>query len=75
MVVLFTELAESAFFDGGRPAGNTVRIVVEHLAPHLDDPDLRTRSTERLNATMVPYTRDRGLHWEFHTYESRGICG
>ena len=70
VVVLFREIEESSYFVGGAPARDTVRIVVEHLARHLDDPDMRRRSTLRLNAIMEPYTRDRGLHWEFHTYES-----
>ncbi|WP_040790722.1 tautomerase family protein [Nocardia paucivorans] len=70
VMVLFREVEENAFFVGGKPSGNTVRIVVEHLARHLEDPKLRKRSTERLNSIMVPYTGDRGLHWEFHTYES-----
>ena len=70
VVVLFKEIEESAFFVGGEPANDTVRIVVEHLARHLDDPDMRKRSTQKLDSIMVPYTRDRGLHWEFHTYES-----
>ncbi|WP_225728166.1 MULTISPECIES: tautomerase family protein [unclassified Nocardia] len=70
VVVLFQEIPESGFFVGGEQAGDTVRIVVEHLARHLDDPDMRRRSTDRLDSIMVPYTRDRGLHWEFHTNES-----
>ncbi|WP_227997508.1 tautomerase family protein [Nocardia australiensis] len=70
VVVLFKEIEESSYFVGGKPANDTVRIVVEHLARHLDDPDLRKRSTEKLNSIMAPYTGDRGLHWEFHTYES-----
>jgi phenylpyruvate tautomerase PptA (4-oxalocrotonate tautomerase family) len=70
VVVLFKEIEASAFFVGGKPASDTVRIVVEHLARHLDDPERRKQSTEKLNSIMAPYTRDRGLHWEFHTYES-----
>ncbi|MBB5918688.1 phenylpyruvate tautomerase PptA (4-oxalocrotonate tautomerase family) [Nocardia transvalensis] len=70
VVVLFIEVPETSFFVGGEPTRDTVRIVVEHLARHLDDPDLRTRSTRKLDSIMTPYTRDRGLHWEFHTHES-----
>lgn len=70
VVVLFKEIQESDCFVGGKPSGDTVRIVVEHLARHLNDPEMRRRSTEKLNSIMVPYTGDRGLHWEFHTYES-----
>ncbi|WP_062995324.1 tautomerase family protein [Nocardia mikamii] len=70
VVVLFREIEETSFFVGGKPSNNTVRIVVEHLARHLDDPQMRKRSTQRLNSIMEPYTGARGLHWEFHTYES-----
>ncbi|NEW47953.1 tautomerase family protein [Nocardia cyriacigeorgica] len=70
VVVLFKETAESDFYVGGKPATDTVRIVVEHLARHLDDPEMRKRSTDKLDSIMLPYTRARGLHWEFHTYES-----
>ncbi|WP_280183292.1 tautomerase family protein [Nocardia cyriacigeorgica] len=70
VVVLFHELAESDVYVGGKPASDTVRIVVDHLARHLEDPEMRTRSTDALDSIMLPYTRDRGLHWEFHTNES-----
>ncbi|MEU6562727.1 tautomerase family protein [Nocardia nova] len=70
VVVLFREIDESSIYVAGRPARDTVRIVVEHLARHLDDPDMRRRSTQALDAVMQPYTGGRGLHWEFHTYES-----
>ncbi|MBF6091204.1 tautomerase family protein [Nocardia cyriacigeorgica] len=70
VVVLFHALAESDVYVGGKPASDTVRIVVDHLARHLEDPEMRTRSTDALDSIMLPYTRDRGLHWEFHTNES-----
>ncbi|MGW7006993.1 tautomerase family protein [Streptomyces sp. NPDC054933] len=70
VVVLFTGVEESSFYVGGRPAADAVRIVVDHLARHLDDPLLRRRTAERLDAIMAPYTRDRGLHYEFNVTES-----
>ncbi|WP_214318212.1 tautomerase family protein [Nonomuraea sediminis] len=70
VVALFHEISESSFFIGGEPTGNTVRVVVEHIARHTQDPHLRRRMTEKLNAVMLPYTRDRGLHWEFHIDET-----
>jgi phenylpyruvate tautomerase PptA (4-oxalocrotonate tautomerase family) len=70
VVVQFHELPRSDFFVGGEPAADTVRIVISHLARHIDDPQRRTRMTELVNGIMVPYTRDRGLHWEFHIDES-----
>jgi phenylpyruvate tautomerase PptA (4-oxalocrotonate tautomerase family) len=70
VVVQFRELAESDFFVGGTPSADTVRIVVAHLARRLDDPQRRKRMTEGINVITLPYTRDRGLHWEFHIDES-----
>ncbi|MFI5777714.1 tautomerase family protein [Nocardia sp. NPDC051570] len=70
VVVLFHEITASNLYVGGQPADDAVRIVVSHLARHLDDPERRKQMTERLDATLHPYTRDRGLHWEFHVDES-----
>ncbi|WP_216903371.1 tautomerase family protein [Nocardia alni] len=70
VVVLFHEVPASDFYVGGKPAEDTVRITVSHLARHIDEPDRRKRMTESLNVVLVPYTRDRGLHWEFQIEES-----
>lgn len=70
VVVLFHEITSSNFLIGGKPTADTVRIDVAHIARHLDDPQQRVRLSERLNAAMLPYTRDRGLHWEFHVDET-----
>ncbi|WP_067681231.1 tautomerase family protein [Nocardia miyunensis] len=70
VVVQFQELGESDFLVGGKPSANTVRIVVSHLARHIDEPRRRRRMTEFVNAIIVPYTADRGLHCEFHIEES-----
>ncbi|MFF0491834.1 tautomerase family protein [Nocardia sp. NPDC004068] len=70
VVVLFHEVPAADYYVGGEPSDATVRIVVKHLARHLDDPDRRRVMTERLDATLHPYTRDRKLHWEFHVEES-----
>lgn len=70
VVVLFTGVEESSFYIGRRPVTDAVRIVVDHLARHLDDPARRRRTAERLNEIIAPYTRVRGLHYEFNVTES-----
>ena len=70
VVTLFHEVPESSFLVGGEPSDNAVRVVVEHIARHLTDPEVRKRSTEGLNRLLAPHTRDRGLHCEFHVDET-----
>ncbi|MBF6140285.1 tautomerase family protein [Nocardia farcinica] len=70
VVVLFHEIAAADCFVGGRPADSTVRVVVEHLARQLEDPDMRRIMTEKLDTVMAPFTHDRGLHCEFHVDET-----
>ncbi|MEC3956917.1 tautomerase family protein [Nocardia sp. CDC153] len=66
VVVQFHEMPASTMFVSGKPATDTVRVVVKHLARHLDDPERRKRMTEYIDGVLRPYTGDRGLHWEFH---------
>ncbi len=70
VVVQFQEVEAANLYVGGEPSGETVRIVVWHLARQVEDPDRRRAMTERLGAILRPYTADRGLHWEFHIEES-----
>ncbi|MEU8874273.1 tautomerase family protein [Streptomyces javensis] len=70
VVTLFHEVPESSFLVGGVPSDNTVRVVVEHIARHLTDPEVRKKGTEGLNRLLAPHTRDRGLHCEFHVDET-----
>lgn len=49
---------------------DTVRIVIEHIALHMDDPERRRRSSEEIGKVIAPYTTDRGLHVEFHIDET-----
>ncbi|MGW4244450.1 tautomerase family protein [Nocardia sp. NPDC004722] len=66
VVVQFHEMPAASVFVGGKPSGDTVRVVVKHIARHLDDGERRKRMTEHLDGVMRPYTHDRGLHMEFH---------
>ncbi|MBH1938717.1 tautomerase family protein [Streptomyces sp. AV19] len=70
VVTLFHEVEESSFLVGGEPSGATVRIVVEHIARHVEDPDVRTRMSEALGRLVAPHTQERGFHCEFHVNET-----
>ncbi|AJE81842.1 hypothetical protein SLNWT_1466 [Streptomyces albus] len=70
VVALFHPVEESSFLVGGEPAGNTVRVVVEHIARHSDDPEFRRRTCEAISGILDPYTRERGLSYEFHIDET-----
>lgn len=70
VVTLFHDIPESSFLVGGEPSDNTVRVVIEHIARHLTDPDRRKKSAEALNRLLAPHTLDRGLHCEFHIDET-----
>ena len=70
VVAAFHEVPESSFFVGATKADRTVRIVVEHLARHVEDPRRREKMAENLNAVMAPHTLDRGLYLEFHIDET-----
>ncbi|GAA2310248.1 tautomerase family protein [Nonomuraea roseoviolacea subsp. roseoviolacea] len=70
VVTLFHEIPRASFLVGGEPSDDTVRIVVEHIARHAEDPGLRERMSEALSRLLAPHTLDRGLHCEFHVDET-----
>ncbi|AQZ62619.1 unnamed protein product [[Actinomadura] parvosata subsp. kistnae] len=70
VVVLFHEVAPASFLVGGRPSSDTVRVVIEHIARHTDDPGLRERMNQALGRLLARHTQERGLHCEFHVDET-----
>ncbi|TDE33537.1 4-oxalocrotonate tautomerase [Nonomuraea mesophila] len=70
VVTLFHEIPRSSFFVGGRPADDTVRVVIEHIARHAEDPGLRERMSEALGRLIARHTLDLGLHCEYHIDET-----
>lgn len=70
VVTLFQEIPEESFLVGGKTKADTVRIVIEHVAHHIDDPERRRGTGEAFSAIVAPYTVDRGLHVEFHIDET-----
>ncbi|MEV7929970.1 MULTISPECIES: tautomerase family protein [unclassified Kitasatospora] len=70
VMTLFHEIGADSFHVGDQPAHDAVRIVVEHIARHTEDPDLRKRTREALAALLAPHTTGRGLYCEFHIDET-----
>jgi phenylpyruvate tautomerase PptA (4-oxalocrotonate tautomerase family) len=70
VVTLFHEIPESSFLVGGEPSNTIVRIVIDHIARHKEDPAARKQIGERLSRLLAPHTRDRGLYCEFHVDET-----
>ncbi|MFD1545199.1 tautomerase family protein [Nonomuraea guangzhouensis] len=70
VVTLFHEVPRASFLVGGVPSDDTVRVVIEHIARHAEDPGLRERMSEALGRLLAAHTGDRGLHCEFHVDET-----
>lgn len=69
-VVIFQEIDTDSFFIGGKPSQDSVRIKIDHIAIHTEDPDTRVRTRQILARTLAQHTTDRGLHCEFHVDET-----
>lgn len=70
VVTLFHEVERGSFYVGGEPVDDVVRISIDHLARHLDDPAMRESSRQRISALIEPFAAGKGLRWEFHIDET-----
>jgi phenylpyruvate tautomerase PptA (4-oxalocrotonate tautomerase family) len=70
VVIRFQEMPENTMYVGGQPKNNFVRIVVDHIARQMDDPEFRKLAMSVFEATIAPYVRDRGYDWEIHIDET-----
>jgi phenylpyruvate tautomerase PptA (4-oxalocrotonate tautomerase family) len=70
VVTLFHEVDEASFLIGGRPSKAAVRVVIEHIARHSNDPAIRRQTGDALTRLLAPHTTDRGLYYEFHIDET-----
>lgn len=70
VVTLFHEVEAASFLVGGTASGASVRIVIEHIARHVSDPDQRRRTAAAIGALITPYTTDRDLSVEYHVDET-----
>jgi phenylpyruvate tautomerase PptA (4-oxalocrotonate tautomerase family) len=70
VVVVFQEVPRTAFYVGGEPRDDTVRIVVDHIAASLDTAEARRAAMYLLEQAIAPFVKDRGLNWEVHIDET-----
>lgn len=70
VVVRFHEMPENTMYVGGKAKNNFVRIVVDHIARQMDDPEFRKLAMSVFEDTIAPYVRDRGFDWEVHFDET-----
>lgn len=70
VVVLFHEIDGSSFFVGGQTSNTTVRVVIDHIARHADNPTVRRLTGEAVGRRLASHTTDRGLSCEFHIDET-----
>lgn len=70
VVIRFHEMPDNTMYVGGRPKNNFVRIVVDHIARQMDDPEYRKMAMGVFEATIAPYVKDRGFDWEIHFDET-----
>ena len=63
--VAFHEMPNNSFFVGGNATNDFVRIWIDQIA-RTTAPERRAWWLERVNATLNPFTRERGYRWEIH---------
>ena len=68
--VVFQEIREDSFYVGGEPAGDFVRVWVDHIARTFPDEELKLRFLGACDRIFAPFTSERGLRWELHVDET-----
>jgi phenylpyruvate tautomerase PptA (4-oxalocrotonate tautomerase family) len=68
--VMFVPLPESTFYIGGAPAGDFVRVTIDHIAAQMKDAERQTAFLNAAAKLLSPYVADRGLRWEMHIDET-----
>jgi phenylpyruvate tautomerase PptA (4-oxalocrotonate tautomerase family) len=66
VVTLFHEVDRSSFYVGGEPVDDVVRVVIDHIARHAEDPARRESVRNRIASVIRPFATAKGLRWEFH---------
>ncbi len=70
VVVRFQEMPANTMYVGGKPTTKFVRVLVDHIARRMDDPEFRKLAMAVFEETMAPYVKDRGYDWEIHIDET-----
>jgi phenylpyruvate tautomerase PptA (4-oxalocrotonate tautomerase family) len=70
VVTLFHEMDRGSFYVGGEPVADRVRVAIDHIARHTEDPAGRESVRDRLGAVIQSFATSKGLRWEFHADET-----
>jgi phenylpyruvate tautomerase PptA (4-oxalocrotonate tautomerase family) len=70
VVVRFQEVPANAMYVGGQRKDNFVRIVVDHIARQMDDPEMRALCMAVIEEKLAPFIKERGFDWEVHIDET-----
>jgi phenylpyruvate tautomerase PptA (4-oxalocrotonate tautomerase family) len=70
VVTLFHEVDRGSFYVGGEPVDDVVRVSIDHIARHAEDPARRESVRNRISRVIQPFATAKGLRWEFHVDET-----
>ena len=70
VVIVFHEVDQGSFYVGGEPVDDVVRVAIDHIARHHEDPAKRESVRNRIGAVIQPFATAKGLRWEFHVDET-----
>jgi len=69
-VTLFHEVDRGSFYVGGEPVDDRVRVTIDHIARHAEDPARRESVRQRIGAVIQAFATSKGLRCEFHIDET-----
>ncbi|OQV13679.1 hypothetical protein BV898_12073 [Hypsibius exemplaris] len=69
VVVLFISVNTEDFFVGGKTTDKFVRIVVQHLARQIPNKEGKKAFSDKYEAAIAPFIKDKGFDWEVATEE------
>nr|WP_314267638.1 tautomerase family protein [uncultured Moellerella sp.] len=64
--VLFTPLTRQSLYIGGEATDDFVRISVDHIARHMNDPQMEKQFLQAISQRLAPFIEQRGYRWEIH---------
>lgn len=70
VVTLFHEMDRGSFYVGGEPVDDVVRVWIDHIALHAEDPAMRESVRTQIATVIQPFATEKGLRWEFHVDET-----
>jgi len=70
VVVRFHEMPTDSMYVGGVAKNNFVRVVIDHIARRMDDPEFRALCMAAIETALEPFVKERGHDWEVHIDET-----